>query len=91
MCSSDLAEDLKLFPNPATETVTLVLEQAEVSFVDLVLRDVQGRAVWLQSVPTPQGRLEYHFSAADLPSGFYYLQVHSEGSAVPITQKLIVQ
>ena len=84
--------DLRLFPNPTTETASLSfsLEQPEV--LDLSLYDAQGRRVQLLQrgylFPAGSHQLDLKLNP-QLPGGLYFLQVDSEQGST--AKRLLIQ
>jgi hypothetical protein len=65
------AADLKIFPNPATATLTIQAEQGRVTRADVV--DMAGRTV--MSVTEPVGTLQMRLDIATLAPGVYQLRI----------------
>ncbi len=79
------SSEVKVFPNPASEMVTLSLINVS-DKVSLQVYDVMGRSVKQQDF---DGTKELRFSVEDLQPGIYYLKI-SEGKK-QTTKKLIVK
>lgn len=79
-------ENMKIYPNPANEVLTVELFQTPVSAYRLVLTDMAGRTV--RDVAIAAQRTE--LTTADLPSGLYTLGLHS-GAAMVHRIRIAVQ
>lgn len=82
---NSLASEVKVFPNPASEMVTISLKNPSEKSV-LVMYDVMGRLVKEINF---ENKNEIHFSVEALQAGIYYLKI-SEGTK-HTTKKLIVK
>jgi hypothetical protein len=76
--------EVKVFPNPASDLVTIFLKNAS-ERTSLFVYDVMGRAVKQQFFDNGQMNL----SVADLQAGVYYLKISQAGQQT--TKKLIVK
>lgn len=68
--------DLRVFPNPAREQVTLRYEFPRPLQAEAVLMDMMGRPVSAQALPGAYG--EVHFRTEGLPAGTYLLSIRGE-------------
>lgn len=75
-------KDLKVYPNPATDNVTIALE--ENGDYTLTLSDMQGREVRAVSFNDSS----YQLNVADLPAGVYILKINGDNQQ-RFVQKLI--
>ncbi len=80
-----LVSEVKVFPNPASEMVTVSLKNSSEKS-ELLMYDTMGRLVKQVAFGNKN---EIHFSVTDLQAGVYYLNI-SEGKN-RITKKLIVK
>lgn len=80
--------DLSIFPNPATERLTIQLEAA--SRDDLIIRllDVTGKEVLVQQENLAVGQNQMNLNVADLAAGFYQVQLLMNGKMV--TEKVVI-
>jgi hypothetical protein len=76
--------EVKVFPNPASDLVTIFLKNAS-ERTSLFVYDVMGRTVKQQFFDNGQMNL----SVADLQAGVYYLKISQVGQQT--TKKLIVK
>lgn len=82
---NSFSSEVKVFPNPASETVNISLENTSKN-ASLVMFDVMGRMVKQVAFETKK---EIQFSVENLQPGVYYLKI-SEGK-MQTTKKLIVK
>ena len=82
---NNFASEVKVFPNPASEFVTISLKNAS-ERVSLVVYDVMGRLIKQVDFVNKK---EVHFSVESLQTGIYYLKI-SNGK-MQTTKKLIVK
>jgi hypothetical protein len=73
-------QQIKLFPNPASEQVQLVLPAPAPSNTNFSLHDALGREVHRTALPAGQQQVTIYLSA--LPPGLYFWSVVGEGRAV---------
>jgi subtilisin-like proprotein convertase family protein len=89
--STDELEDLtgrvQLFPNPADEQVTLLLERPLPEAAQLELYSISGAL--LRSAELGRGLTQHRLSVADLAPGMYVLRMRS-GSGV-VTRRVVVR
>ena len=71
-----LSEDISLYPNPATEAVTIKFAGATAEKADVTISDMYGRRVKRLEVTQQQ---EVQVPVAELPAGVYYCRVSSGG------------
>lgn len=80
---------LKLFPNPATESVVyLRLRSAEAGFARAELLNMLGQVLEERERVQVKGEHTFEFSSAGLPEGQYFVRVWIDG--VPEVRKLVV-
>ena len=75
---------MTLYPNPASEKVTIALSRVE-SGAKVVVSDMQGRVILSDNMSSDT----YELSVENLSSGVYYIRV-IDGTSIH-TQKLIVK
>lgn len=78
------ASEVKVFPNPASETVTIFLKNA-LEKTSLMVYDIMGRLVKQEDFDNGQLNL----SVENLQAGVYYLKISQAGKQT--TKKLIVE
>lgn len=68
------------FPNPFNNTTTISYVVKEQAHVGLSVWDVSGQVIrQLEDRTQPPGFYEVQFDADDLPSGTYFVRLHSDG------------
>jgi hypothetical protein len=73
---------LGVFPNPATNTLSVSFEAASETTMNLQLFDYTGRLFKTQSVETGKGSNVFTMDIADLPAGLYWLQAGNQGISI---------
>jgi hypothetical protein len=90
-CNTSITEnyfpDINVMPNPASDVVTIDLNNTSYKSIDLVLIDCIGRIV-LSKELNSQDKNKLNISRFN--SGLYFLQLYSEGTLIG-TEKLIKQ
>ncbi|UOQ72782.1 kelch repeat-containing protein [Hymenobacter cellulosilyticus] len=83
--------ELQLYPNPASAAapLTLVANGVSGSWVELVLLNNIGQAVWQQQLPVGGQELRTTVPVAGLTPGVYTVQVRSQAGV--LTHKLVIQ
>lgn len=82
---------LTLSPNPARDQSTLELDPAESTLLNATLHASDGRLLrTLFRTDYPPGRRRLELDLKDLPSGVYWVILHSKGYA-PVTKRLVVE
>ena len=76
---------MKIFPNPATEMVSLQLNQPRL--VHLILMDLQGKS--LQSISLEQPVSELTLDCRQYPAGMYLLHLKSNTGTITIKKLLL--
>ncbi|MDP6909105.1 MAG: HmuY family protein, partial [Flavobacteriales bacterium] len=66
---------MSIYPNPATNNFTLLLDNREARDLTLCVIDVQGRLVKSQTWKQEVGVHQQSFSTRDLPAGMYLLRL----------------
>ena len=84
----DLANGLKVYPNPSNGLFTLDIQLPGQERLNLVLRDVRGQLIHTEGV-TVNGVYRDNLDFTGLAKGVYYLQVQSERES--IIKKLVIQ
>ncbi len=80
------AKDLRLFPNPATEMLTLELPAFIASDLTLELLNARGQTV--QRIDTEQNSNTLRMNVSNLPSGLYWVKMQAKGELV--VRKVVV-
>lgn len=79
--------DIKIYPNPANQTVNLVFDNSKKENCTLTLYDIKGQLVQtITNITTNQVTIE----AKNLTSGFYFLQLQTDKQIIA-TEKLTIE
>ena len=76
--NNGISSQLRIYPNPATETVTISLKNASETTYRLRIMDLFGRTVYTQQVSAPDGNIHEHVNLSDLSTGIYLVQLTSD-------------
>jgi len=77
--TSDLfnVNDVKLYPNPATDMVTVNIEGAELAGdAEVMIYDMTGKLMQMNNYPSANN---IAFNVSNFPTGFYVIQMRGEG------------
>jgi hypothetical protein len=86
--SGAMSNDIVVFPNPATNDITVAWSQSERALVDLTIIDVMGRVVMAKQLDLGNGQGRSNISIANIPNGVYTIRLN--GNGVTFTEKLNV-
>jgi hypothetical protein len=81
--------ELKLFPNPTSNTVTVNLMSKETAQANLTVTNLMGQTVYSENISIETGNNQYQINVSDFGAGFYMLNIHTKAGST--TQKLIVR
>ena len=81
-----ILSDIRLFPNPAKETVSLTMNSQIAAEALVVITNISGQTISYQEA---KGRTNLVIDVSDYMSGFYFVTITSMG--VSETKKLIIQ
>lgn len=82
---NSFVSEIKIFPNPASEMVTVSLKNTS-GKTSLIVYDTMGRSVKQENF---ENKKEFRFSVENLQPGIYYLKISEEKKQA--TKKLIVK
>lgn len=68
-----------IFPNPASEQLTVVLTLEEAQEVELLLTDIAGRPIWRNRAALDRGKQPWPIQVSELAPGAYQLIVVADG------------
>lgn len=73
--SIKLPEDLhfKIYPNPASEYITIAFDEFSIPKTQIILRDASGKCIWIKN----ENDREITFSTLDYAPGVYFLTVQT--------------
>lgn len=77
-----------IFPNPATDDLSISVDLKEMSTLQLEILDITGKQVVMLVNERLNGRLTRHFNTSALPSGYYVVRMKIDGETS--LQKLTV-
>lgn len=72
--------DVQLYPNPAKESVQLVITGAENTSANITITDMQGKAVSTSTMQLGIGKNTRQIDISTLPAGMYMVQVQAGNS-----------
>lgn len=72
--------DVQLYPNPAKESVQLVITGAENTSANIIITDMQGKAVSTSTMQLGIGKNTLQIDISTLPAGMYMVQVQAGNS-----------
>jgi hypothetical protein len=81
--------DLQLFPNPASDHVTVQFDQTEESPVQITLRNLWGEIIYNKNFMTNDQTDRLELNTTDFPKGIYFITVSAKGKSK--TEKLILE
>ncbi len=70
---------LSIYPNPATDQLTLSYEIATATTVDINLASSAGALVLHQQYNDPTGKCVRQINVSSLPEGIYFIRIRAEG------------
>ncbi len=79
---------LAVYPNPASDEITLLLNPKSAQDLTVELLDVAGRIVFREGRSIMQGQQELSFDISALPGGLYYLELNQSNQSERL--KLVV-
>ena len=72
---------LKLFPNPARDVITIELESTESNELTYEVLNMFGSVMMNQQARVLPGENNYTFDLGKLPNGYYFIRIRSEAQA----------
>ena len=81
--------ELKLFPNPTSNTVTVNLMSRETAQANLTVTNLMGQTVYSENISVETGNNQYQINVSDFGAGFYMVNIQTKAGST--TQKLIVR
>lgn len=89
---AESSESIALFPNPATDRLSVILLSEQRSKTDLEIFDIMGHSVLSTQIPASTinvlGNIRFELDLVDLSAGQYLLQVKND--AASYTEKFLV-
>ena len=87
MASSEPVKAVSVYPNPATEVISVLFEQPLAVNSSVVMYTIIGNEVNIE--PEIIDDFEVRIRVRDLPSGYYLLAVRNEKSGLRVTRKFL--
>lgn len=81
--------EMKIYPNPASDQVTLNVISKETTHANLSVTNLMGQVVYTQNVSLETGSNQYELNVTNFAAGFYLVNVRTNAGST--TQKLIVK
>lgn len=89
ICNKDRVQRVLLAPNPAQNELSIALNQAPLDpSISIRIVNSTGHLVKSLTLDISEGRA--NLSLAELPNGFYFCSIRTDGAVLP-AQKLIIQ
>lgn len=87
LASTEPVKTVSLFPNPATDVISVLFDQPLAGNSNLVMYTIIGNEVNIE--PELVDEFEVRIRVRDLPSGYYLLAVRNEKSGLRVTRKFL--
>lgn len=82
-------QGMKLYPNPATDNLSVAISSSENASADLTIVNLMGQVVYSENVALNEGNNLLNVSVSNLTSGVYMINIRTNKGTS--TQKLIVK
>jgi hypothetical protein len=79
--------NLKLYPNPATDQITIEFDLADTKNVSLEIKNIEGRTIKTITKPFFIRKNQIHIDLTEFTSGLYFIQIKT--SSATLTRKII--
>jgi hypothetical protein len=86
---NDLSKEPGIFPNPATNQITVTFTNDFVGNYKFVVLDVKGKIVTQYNYSKQAGQVQQQVDISKLPAGMYYLETIYEGNQKAVTKKFV--
>ena len=87
---NEVLQDLRIFPNPATDLLLVDMTVESNTRVALDVMDLQGRMIQSQTVLAGSGTSRFTVDLRDMTAGMYLLQLRPENAA-PSAMRFVVE
>ncbi len=77
-----------IFPNPATDLITVEMTNSQAQHIDVSLLTADGRVLWRQT-PGLSGKSTLHIDTSNFPAGLYFVKICSPGDC--LVEKVAIQ
>lgn len=81
--------EMKIYPNPASNNVTVNLLSKEATHANLFVTNLMGQIVYTQNLPLETGSNQYELNISNFAAGFYLVNIRTNSGSS--TQKLIIR
>jgi len=85
--SLEVKNRIELYPNPATEYITVEIKESELINTFFVLHNIIGNSIKIQ--PEKLSENKYRIEVRDLPAGYYLLSVKDPATKFNKTYKFL--
>jgi hypothetical protein len=82
-------ESLNIYPNPASDQITIEFELTEANNTSIKLTNILGQTVWEMENVFIVGNNKLEIDVGELPKGLYFVQLVN--SSTQVTQKFIIE
>jgi hypothetical protein len=86
---NELTTEPSIYPNPATNQITVTFNNDFVGNYKFVVYDVKGKIVTQYNYSKQAGQVQQQLDISKLPAGMYYLETIYEGSMKPVIRKFV--
>ncbi|MBV4357062.1 PKD domain-containing protein [Pinibacter aurantiacus] len=84
---NEIAKEPSIYPNPATNQITVTFNNDFVGNYKFVVYDVKGKIAAQYNYSKQAGQVQQQLDISKLPAGMYYLETIYEGSLKPVIKK----
>lgn len=81
--------EMKMYPNPASNNVTINLLSKETANATIVITGITGQMVYSQNISLETGNNQFQLNVSNYPAGFYLVNIRTNTGST--TQKLIIK
>lgn len=82
--------DVHIYPNPAHNQLTVVIDNSLSSPVSVSIIDQMGKVLLQSNVIPEPGRNEINLDVSSIPAGFYFVGIRSETAGFGTVKKLMI-
>jgi uncharacterized protein (TIGR03790 family) len=82
--------NFNVYPNPARDEITVVFSDSQSGTLTLSVVDQIGNTIMSNHIISDIGRNSIQTNVAEIPSGFYFLQLQDQERGLRTTKKLII-
>ncbi len=85
--SDDLSSKIELYPNPATEYLTIEIQNSKLDKPFILLHNIIGNAIQIEVEKVSEDK--FRIEVKDLPNGYYLVSIKDPGTKFNKTYKFI--